>query len=97
MQIVTSAQMYGRVASLLKDAQHFMLPEGGRVMDDTGRLLGKYSPLLKLLRIRSLLSSTQWRKPATENSAKDFYYTPKRIALCLDAGNFSQIEVGANR
>lgn len=80
----SASRVYITVATLLSMAEHFMLPEGGRVMDDTGKLLAKYSPLLKLPYPVTAFEFSQADikdQPLREGT----FRSTKRIALCIDA------------
>jgi len=73
--------LYVTLNSALANAQHFLLPEGGRLLDESGRLSAKYAPLLYL---PYPVTAFEFRSHDGELAANQLR-SSKRIALCFDA------------
>lgn len=66
---------------LIKKAQIFRLPDGGRLLDKEGKLLSKYAPLCHLpFQLTAFEFQATSRKEISEK-----FTTFKRIALCFDS------------
>lgn len=71
---------YALADYLLSEAQHFLLPPGGWLLDDRSRLYAKYAPLLHLP-----FPVTAFEFQTAPNAEdRGAFLCSKRIALCVD-------------
>jgi hypothetical protein len=74
---------------LLGEAQHFLLPAGGRILDHEGKMEAKYAPLCHLPFPITAFEFQSSPSPRRDNST----LSTKRIALCVDSSELNKRKI----